>query len=42
MNETIRTIQSRFSCRKFSDRPVSDELLQAIVDCAKYAPNNLN
>lgn len=39
MNETIRTIQARFSCRAFSDQPVSDELLQAVVDCAKYAPN---
>lgn len=42
MNETIRTIQSRFSCRRFLDRPVSDELLRQLVDAAKYAPNGKN
>lgn len=42
MNETLRTIQSRFSCRRFSSQPVSDELLHQIVDAAKYAPNGKN
>ena len=42
MNETIRTIRSRFSCRRFTDQPVSDELLHKIVDAAKYAPNGKN
>ena len=42
MNETIRTIRSRFSCRKFSSRPVEDALLQEIVDAAKCAPNGKN
>lgn len=42
MNETIQTIQRRFSCRKFSSRPVSDELLRELVEAAKYAPNGKN
>lgn len=42
MNETIRTMQTRFSCRRFSNQPVSDELLHQIVDAAKYAPNGKN
>ena len=42
MNETIQTIRSRFSCRRFSSQPVSDELLHQIVDAAKYAPSGKN
>ena len=42
MNETIQSIKSRFSCRHFSSQPVPDELLQQIVDAAKYAPSGKN
>lgn len=42
MNETIQSIKSRFSCRRFSSQPVPDELLQQIVDAAKYAPSGKN
>ena len=42
MNETIQTIKNRFSCRAFSSRPVSDELLRELVEAAKYAPNGKN
>ncbi len=42
MNETIQTIHSRFSCRRFTNQPVSDELLRELVDAARYAPNGKN
>lgn len=42
MNEVIRTIQNRFSCRRFLSRPVPDEVLSQIVEAAKYAPNGKN
>ena len=42
MNETLRTIRSRFSCRRFSSRTVEDEVLREIVDAAKYAPSGKN
>jgi len=38
-NEVLTAMRSRFSCRRFSARPVEREKLEAILDAAKYAPN---
>lgn len=42
MNETLRTIANRYTCRSFSDRPPSDEQLNAIGKAAVQAPSALN
>ena len=39
MNETIRNIQSRRSCRSFLDDPIPDELLDAVIGAGLYAPH---
>ena len=41
-NETLKTIYQRRSVRQFQDRPVSDELIQAILDAANQAPSAHN
>ena len=43
MNEAIRVIKKRRSVRKFESRPVSEEIISDILDCARLAPtaNNL-
>lgn len=35
----IECIESRRSCRKYADKPISHETLQAIVKTAAYAPS---
>jgi nitroreductase len=42
MNETIRTILSRASVKKYQDRPVEKELLDKIVEAGLSAPSGLN
>lgn len=42
MNETLKNIQSRFSCRSFLEKPVEEEKIHQIVEAAKYAPNGMN
>lgn len=42
MNETIRTIKARFSCRNFSARTVDEVLLRQLIEAAKYAPSGKN
>ena len=39
MNQTIETILSRRSVRSFQDKPLREEDLKAIVDCALHAPS---
>ena len=39
MNETLKTIAERFSCRAYSDTPVSDEQVKAIATAALQAPS---
>lgn len=39
MNEMIRTILERRSCRSFTKEPVSRELVDTILDCALCAPS---
>lgn len=42
MNETIRTLLNRRSIRKYEDRPVPDELLDAVLEAGLYAPSGMN
>lgn len=39
MNEMIRTILERRSCRSFTKEPVSQETVDTILDCALCAPS---
>lgn len=41
MNETMNTILTRRSIRKFSDKKVSDEILNELVDAAMHAPSGM-
>lgn len=42
MNETLQTILSRRSVRKFDARQLSDEHLNALLDAGIYAPSGCN
>lgn len=42
MNEMLKTIYTRRSIRGFTDAPVKDELLDAIVEAGRCAPNAWN
>jgi nitroreductase len=42
MNETLRSIHQRRSVRLFTDQPVADDLLTAILDAANRAPSAHN
>ena len=42
MNDTLKTIAKRYSCRNFSDKAVSDADLQAIADAGIQAPSARN
>ena len=42
MNETIKTIMERNSCRDFTGAPLTDEQLKTIVDAALAAPSAMN
>jgi len=42
MNETIETIRRRRSVRSFTDAPVAEELLDAVLDAANRAPSAHN
>ena len=42
MNETLKTIEERFSCRSFSEKRPEDEKLTAIVQAAIQAPSGMN
>ena len=39
MNETVKTIKSRRSCKKFLDNPVPQELIDEILECGMSAPS---
>ena len=41
MNETMNTILRRRSIRKFTDKLVSDEILEDLVDAAMHAPSGM-
>lgn len=42
MNETIKTILSRRSIRKYTGQQISDDELDMILEAAKYAPSGSN
>jgi len=39
MNETIKTIKSRVSVRKYLDKEVPKEILEDLIDCGRLAPS---
>ena len=41
MNETMKTILSRRSIRKFSDKKVPEEILKDLVDAGMHAPSGM-
>lgn len=41
MNQTIETMLKRRSTRSFAKRPLKEEDLRAIVDCALHAPSGM-
>ena len=42
MNETLRTIAERYSCRDFLDTPLTCDQIDAIVNAALAAPSAMN
>ena len=42
MNETIQTLTARRSTKAYTDRQISDELLDAILEAGLYAPTGKN
>jgi len=42
MNETIHTLNARKSCRSYTDEQVSEELLDAVLECGTHAASGRN
>jgi nitroreductase len=42
MNEMIKIIKKRRSVRKFEPKPVPEEIIKDILDCARLAPTAIN
>jgi len=42
MNEVIKAIKERYSCRDFKAAPLTDEQVNAIVEAALAAPSGMN
>jgi nitroreductase len=42
MNETLKTIADRYSCRDFADTPLTDAQVETIVEAALAAPSAVN
>ena len=42
MNETLKTIMERFSCRDFADAPLTDGQIKALTKAALAAPSAMN
>lgn len=42
MNETIRTILERRAIRRYDSKPIPREHLEAILQCAQFAPSGMN
>ena len=42
MNEVMKTIKDRFSCRDFKETPLSDAQVKAIVEAALASPSGMN
>lgn len=42
MNETIKTIKTRRSIRSYEAKPISNEILEELINCARLAPSGRN
>ncbi len=42
MNETMKTILERFSCRNFTDTPPTDEQIKLLIKAALASPSAMN
>lgn len=42
MNETLKTLKERRSCRKYLPRQVEADVLDAILEAGTYAPTSMN
>ena len=42
MNETLKTISERYSCRDFADTPLTTEQVDTIISAALAAPSAMN
>ncbi len=42
MNETMKTLKNRCSVKKYTDRQVPEDVLDAILEAGLYAPSGLN
>lgn len=42
MNETLKTLKGRRSCRKYQNRQVEADVLDAILEAGTYAPTGMN
>lgn len=42
MNETLKTILNRRSIRKYEEKQIKDEELQAILEAGRFAPSAMN
>lgn len=42
MNETLQTLKARCSTKKYTDRQVPDDVLDAILEAGLFAPSGLN
>jgi len=42
MNETLKTIAERYSCRDFAGTPLTGEQIKALVDAALASPSGMN
>lgn len=42
MNETLRTIKSRRSVRRYQDKPVHDALINEVLEAGLHAPSAMN
>ena len=42
MNETLKIIQKRYSCRNYSDRTIDESVLNAVATIAAQSPSAMN
>ena len=42
MNDTLKAISERYSCRDFADTPLTEEQIKDLVDAALAAPSAMN
>ncbi|GAB4323404.1 MAG: nitroreductase [Promethearchaeota archaeon] len=40
--EVIEAIKGRYSCRSFTSEPIDDDVVEELLECARWAPSGLN